>query len=69
MDVDEPRRHDQAVGVDGLAGAFAARAGRGNAHDAAVAHTNVGAPAGRTCAVHDESTGNCKIEHCSPFDV
>ena len=69
VDVDEPRCDDQTVGVDGLARGFAERARRGNAHDAAVAHADVGVPAGRARAIDDESTGNCEIEHCSPFDV
>ena len=60
MQVDEPGRDDQAVGVDHLLG----ESGRAASHlgDLAVLHPNVSAKTRRACSVYDCSAFDLKIE-------
>ena len=60
VNVHEPRRHEQAVGVDLVSGLVGAPA---DFDDAPVGHANVGRPWGATGAVHDRSSPDHQIKH------
>jgi hypothetical protein len=62
VDVDETRRHDPPVGVDGPPGRFIARPDR---HDAPVAYPDVGAAPGSAGAIDDVAFADQQVQHGS----